>query len=136
MVKMAGLMAGEEKFEDGFAGGDVEIERAIHKLELFHAPVEQALHLFEKSGQGNLAHGNVERRQTKLAGERTAPRCLNVNDAVREVVIGVKVVRKSNLRKIRQFGGDDFWKPLTPALSRPERENGVSVLGESGRRMV
>ncbi len=61
MVEMAGLMAREEKFEDGLAGGDIEVEGAVNELELFHAAIQQALHLVEKSGQGNLAHGNVER---------------------------------------------------------------------------
>ena len=119
MIKMAGLMAREEKFEDGPAGGDVQIERAVHELELFHAPVEQLLHLVEKSGQGNLPHRNIERRQAKFAGERAAARCLDVNDAMREIVVGVKVVRQDDFGKVRHFGGNDFGKLRVHASACP-----------------
>ena len=76
---------------------DVEIERAVNELELFHAAIQQPLQLFEQGGQGNLPHRNVERRQAKLARERTAARRLDVDDAVRDVVVGVEVVRQDDL---------------------------------------
>jgi hypothetical protein len=43
MEKMPGAMAFEEEFEDGFAGVRVEIERAVHELELPDAAIEQPL---------------------------------------------------------------------------------------------
>ena len=87
---------------------DVEIERAVNELELLHTAIEQALQLFEQGGQRNLPDGNVERRQAELARERTAARGLDVNDAMRDVVVGVKIVGQGDLGKFRQFGGNDF----------------------------
>src|SRR5260221_10362830 len=110
MKEMAGLVAREKEFQDGFAGGDVKGERAIHKLELLYAGIEQALHVVEQCWQRNLAHRNVERRQTKLAGERTTARRLDVDDAMRDVVFSVEIVRQDDPGKVRQFSGDGFWK--------------------------
>ena len=61
MVKMSGLMARKEKFQNRLAGGYIEIERTVNELELLYATIEQPLHLFEKNGQGNLPNRNVER---------------------------------------------------------------------------
>ena len=108
MKEMAGPIALEEEFEDGLADGDVEVERAVNELELFHAAIEQPLQLLEQGGQGNLPHRDVERRQAEFAGERAAARRLDVDDAVRDVVVGVKVVGQGELGKVRQFGGNDF----------------------------
>ena len=117
-IKMAGLIAREEEFEDGPAGGDVEIERAVNELELLHAAVEEPLHFAEEFVQRNLPDGDVERRQAELAGERTAARRLDVNDAMREVVVGVKVVGQGDLGKVGQFGGNDFGQRSAGHLSR------------------
>ena len=47
--KMPGLVPLQKEFEDGLAGSDVEIERAVHELELLHAAVQQLLQLVEQS---------------------------------------------------------------------------------------
>ena len=106
--EMSGLIACEKKIENGFADADVQVEGAVHKLELPHAAINQSLHLFEQDGQRNLAHGNVERRQAKLAGERTAARGFDVDDPMRNVVVGVEIVRQLDAGKVGQFGGNDF----------------------------
>ncbi len=108
MEKMAGLIAREKEFENGSAGGDVEIERAVNELELFQAAIQKLLHLAEEFLQRHLPHWNVERRQAEFAGERAAARRLDVNDAMRDVVIGVKVVGQGELGKVRRLGGNDF----------------------------
>ena len=108
MEEIAGLMAREEKFKDGFADADVEIEREVNEFELFHATIQQPLQLFEHGRHRDLPHRDAERRQAKFARERTAARRLDVDDAMRDVVVGVEVVRQDDLGKVRRFGGDDF----------------------------
>ena len=41
VIEIARLVAREEKFENGLAGGNVEIEGTIHELELFQAAVKR-----------------------------------------------------------------------------------------------
>ena len=94
MKKMARLIAREKKFQDRFAHGDIQVEGAVHKFELLHTARQQLLQLAEQDGQGNLPHGNVQRGQAKLAGKRAPARCLHVNDAMRDIVLGVKIVRQ------------------------------------------
>ena len=78
---------------------DVEIERAVNELELLQSAIQQLLHFAEEFVQRNLPHRNVERRQAELAGERAAARRLDINDAMRDVVISVKVVGQGYLRR-------------------------------------
>ena len=108
MEEVSGLVTRKEEFENCLADGDIQVERAIHKFELFHAAVEQPLQVLEQRRQWNLPDRNVERREAELARERTAARCLDINDAVRNVVMGVKVVRQGKTGLIRQPGRDDF----------------------------
>ena len=61
MIEVAGPMAFKKEFKNGAARGDVQVERAVHELELPHTAIEQALQVFEESGQGSLAHGNIKR---------------------------------------------------------------------------
>jgi hypothetical protein len=44
VIEISGLMAGEEEFENGAAGVEIQVERAIHELELLHATIQQLLH--------------------------------------------------------------------------------------------
>ena len=112
--------------------GDVEIERAVNKFELFQPAIQKLLHFGEEFVQRDLPHGNVERREAKFAGERAAARRLDVNDAVREVVVGVKVVGQGDLRKVRQLGGDDFGQIRTRSPRPSERSPSPIRAGESG----
>ena len=86
----------------------VEIEGAVHKLELPHAAVEQALQVLEQRGQGSLPHRDVERREAELARERAAARGLDIDDAVRHVLVVVEIVGQRELRELGQLGGDDL----------------------------
>jgi len=95
MEEMAGLITREKEFEDGLAPAGVEIERAVNELELFQSTDPKLLHLAEKFLQRRLPDGNVERRQAKLAGEWAAARRLDVNDAMRDVAVGVEVVGRA-----------------------------------------
>src|SRR5439155_3335148 len=57
MEEMSGLIAFEEEFQDGPADGEVEVERAIHELELRYAAIEQPLQVFQQERKGRLPHG-------------------------------------------------------------------------------
>ena len=92
MIKISQLMPRQKKFQNCLTRQDVQVERAIHKLELLQAALQKFLHRREKFVQRHLPHRNVERRQTKFAGERTAARRLDIHDAVREVRLRVILI--------------------------------------------
>ena len=108
MKKHSRLVAREEKIEERFAREKIQVERAVNELKLFQAAIQKFLHRREKFIQRHLPHGNVQRRQAELAGERTAARRFDVNDAMREVRFRVKIVGQGEARKFRQLGQDDF----------------------------
>jgi hypothetical protein len=58
--------------------------------------------------QGNLAHWNVERGETELAGEGAATGGLDVDNAVSNVFVVVEIVRENELAKVREFSVEDF----------------------------
>ena len=60
VVKMAGLVALKKEFKDGFAGRDVEVESAVHELELLNPALKQAREMIKQAGQGELAYGDVQ----------------------------------------------------------------------------
>jgi hypothetical protein len=108
MNEEPGALAVEKKLQQRFASGEIEIESAIHELELSHTAMEKFLKIFEQCRQRKLANRNIERRKAKLASERAATRRLDVDDAVSDVFVVVEFVRRRELRKVGQFGGDDF----------------------------
>lgn len=60
MDEQTGTPAIEEEFENGAAGGKMEVEGAVDELELGHAPVQQSLHGGEKAVEWELADGDIE----------------------------------------------------------------------------
>src|ERR1019366_289991 len=106
MEKHFWLVARKEKFQQRLDGGELEFECAIHELELLQTAIQQPLHRREKFIQRHLPHRNVERRQAELAGERTAARRLDIDDAMRNVGVRVKIIRQGESGKLRQVGGD------------------------------
>ncbi len=67
--EVPGTVMRQQEFENGAAVIEVQIESAIHELELPRATVEQALQVVEQTGQGGCAHRDVQGRQAKLAGK-------------------------------------------------------------------
>src|ERR1043166_4187299 len=61
MEKMSGLIALKKEFENRAADVRIEIERTVHKFEMFHAAIEKPLQLEQQRGQGSLPNRNVER---------------------------------------------------------------------------
>ena len=96
-----GLIPFEEKFEDRGAGVEVEVEGAVNEFEGARAPLEEALHRGEKFLQWKLTDRSVERREAKVAMERAAARCFDVEDAVCDVLISVEVVGQGEIGEIR-----------------------------------
>jgi hypothetical protein len=131
MIEMSGLIAVEKKLQNCFAGGDVEVEGAVHKFELFRAPVQQLLQMLEKIGQGNLANGNVERGKAEFARERTAAGGLDIKNAVGNVVVRVERVGERDLREVWQLCRDNF-RHVFPAqkLLANFRELQVGLAGD------
>ena len=68
----AGLMAVQKELEQRAAHQQVQVEGAVHELELLHPPVDESLQFGQHFLQGKLPHRNVQRRQAELAGERAA----------------------------------------------------------------
>src|SRR5687767_14023642 len=108
MEEQPGPIALQVEIEQRFADVQVQVEGAIDELELRDAAVKQALKMAQQFIERRLAHGNVERRQTKFAGERTTTRRFDVNDAMRDVLVVVQIVGQHKLRELRQLRGNDF----------------------------
>ena len=71
MEEMAGPVALQKEFENRFADGDVQIERAVNELELLHAAVKQALQLSQKAGRGTCRTGmsSDDRQNSQVNGQ-------------------------------------------------------------------
>ena len=67
MEEVAGLPAGKEEFENGAADVDVQVERAVDELEMFHASLQKAVQMREEIRERRLADRNIERRKAELA---------------------------------------------------------------------
>src|SRR4029077_16503223 len=103
MEKMSRVIALEQKFENRSASADVEIESAIHELELLHTPFKQPFQPRQQRRQGNLPNRNIQRREAKFTSERTPPRCFDVNNPIRHILLVIQIVRQHQPRKIRKL---------------------------------
>src|SRR5205823_11829216 len=72
MDEQAGPVALMKKLKDGFADADIQVERAVNKLEKLHPTLEQSIERIQQGGQRELPHRNVQRGEAEFAGERTA----------------------------------------------------------------
>jgi hypothetical protein len=103
-----GAIAFEEESEDGAAGFDVQIERAINELERFDATREESFEGREEAGKRKGANCGVEGREAELAREGAAAGGFDIDDAMGDVVVGVEVVRQAELVQVRQGRVDEF----------------------------
>ncbi len=55
-----------------------------------------------------MPHGDVQGREAELARERAAARGLDVDDAVRDVLVVVEIVRQRQVGEFGQRGGNDL----------------------------
>jgi hypothetical protein len=97
--EQAGAVALQEEFQNGLGNVEVQVEGAVDELELAEAAIQKRLHGGEEVVDRHVPHRHVERRQAELALERAAPRGLDVDDAVGEVVVGVEVVGQFQIRR-------------------------------------
>src|SRR5262245_21136362 len=102
MEEQARLVAFEEELKQGAADVQVQVEGAVHELELPDPAVEEPLQMLEQPVERGLPHGNVERAETELACERAAARRLHIDDPVRDVVIGIQIVGQGELAELRE----------------------------------
>src|SRR5262245_18788209 len=63
------LVTVEEELQERFADVVVQVERAIHELELLHTAVEQPLKFSQHSIERHLSHRDVQRTQAELTSE-------------------------------------------------------------------
>ena len=98
----------EKELQNPPADTRIEIERAINKLELSATPVEQRLHLGNKRLQRKLPHGNIEGREAELAFVGTAARRLDIHDAMGQILVRVKRIRKRQIGRSGNTCGNDF----------------------------
>ncbi len=107
MQEQLRLAAFEEELQDRAADAKIQIERPVDELELARPSIQQPLHRREKLIEVGLPDGNVERRQTEFTGIRASARSFDVDHAVRDVLVGVKIVRKLQSIQLRQCGFND-----------------------------
>ena len=108
----------QEELQYPHRGIDLQIEGAIHKLEVARAALVQRLQLDQKRIQIKGPGGFVQRAQAKLALERATTRGFDVQQAVRQIVIRVLAVRKLDVIQRRLFACDDFHQRLRAVQER------------------
>jgi hypothetical protein len=112
VIEPARLMPLKKEFQDRPAGGEVEVERAVHELELFQSAIQQLLHRRQERLQRCLAHGDVERREAEFAAERAPARGFHIHDAVREIGVRIEIVGQGQLRELRRRSGNHLGQRL------------------------
>ena len=85
----------------------VEVECAIHELEMAHAPRVKRFQFGEKGFQRKRPGGLIQRRQAEFAAERTTARGFDVDQSMGDVLVGIEPVGQGQLVQRRRFGGDD-----------------------------
>ena len=137
MEEQPRLITVEEKLENGGAGFQIEVECAVNEFELAAAAVEKALHGGEKSVERKLADRFVEGGETELAFVGTTSRGFDVNDAMREVVVGVEIVRQRERGEVGKRRAGRRSGRKSKGMSRSKRRRGrrgkelAAKLGES-----
>ena len=102
MQKQPGRQPGEKEFQNAASGLDMEVERAVDEFEVAHASREQAVHRGQKRLERKCAHGNVQRGQAEFAFKRAPARRFDVDQPVSNVLAGVFIVRRRELRDVRR----------------------------------
>gem|GEM_PF-5507291 len=95
----------QEELEDARRRRVAEVERSVDEAKLAGTAVVQQGQVGQQPVDIELAHLDRQRRQTKLAGERAASRRLDVDRAVRDVLVGVQRVGRHQPFGIRQLRG-------------------------------
>ena len=93
MEEQPWLITVEEELEYGGAAFQVEVECAVNEFEMAAAAVEKSLHGGEKPVERKLPDRFVEGGETEIAFVGTTSRRFDVNDAMRNVVVGVEIIR-------------------------------------------
>ena len=102
----------------------IEDDVAFADLHVFEAAEAQRLHGGEKSVERKLANRFVEGGETELAFVGTTSRGFDVNDAMREVVVGVEIVRQSERGEVsKRRAGRRSWR-RSKRMSRSMRRKG------------
>ena len=98
MQEQAGTVSVEEEAENFRGGFNVEIESAIHELELPAIPVEEALHGGKETVARKVSDGCVERGETEVAAERATARGFDIDDPVGNIVVSVEIVGQGDVK--------------------------------------
>ena len=91
---------------------NLQIECAIHKLEVTGSAPVQRVQFHQKHVQIKRPCGFIQRTQTKLALERTAARGLDVQQAMCQISVGVFGIGQRDLVQRGLFTGDNFHQRL------------------------
>ena len=89
----------------------------------------------KKRIERHLPHGNIERRQTEFATERAAARRFDVDHAMRDVFIGVILVRQPQIGERRRLASMILSSGRRPA-SEPFAQSGKLEVGFAGHREI
>src|SRR5688500_5569397 len=122
--EMAGLIIRETEFQDRAAGVQIKVESAIDEFEMLHAATEESFKRPEELSGIESTHRNVERREAEFARKRADTRRFDVADAIGDVGVRIKVVRKRELREDGKFRRNNF------TLRRRHGEDGAAGCGK------
>ncbi len=115
----------QKKLQDAHRMLDLQIERAVDKLEAAGTALVQALQRRQHAVKLKAPSGFVERTEAKLALERAATRGFHIQQAVRQVGIRIFVIRQRQLGQRRLLAGDDFHQGRWPV------QQGAAQLGKA-----
>jgi Glycosyl hydrolases family 35 len=118
----------QKELQDRAADVQVQVKRPVHEFELPRAAVQQRLHRRQKLVQRYIAHGNIQRRQAELAGERTSTRGLDVDHAMLKVFLIVQVIGQDERGHFRQRRRDDL-RIRALAVQEPPAQLGEFQIG-------
>src|SRR4051812_16132087 len=100
MVKHSRLMPFQEELKQGTADVDVQVEGAIHELEVLDASRDELFQFLHYFLERELPHWNVQCRQAEFAGKWAAPRSLDVDETMGDVCVIIERVRERQFRHV------------------------------------
>ena len=98
----------QKKLQDGDTGTDPEIECAVYKFKISRTALKQAIHFVEKGLQFEWQGGFIQRGKTKLAFKRAAARGFDINQAITNIIIGIKLVGQFKITEGNHLTGNQL----------------------------
>jgi hypothetical protein len=135
MQEEVGRQAVEEELQDGQRAVDLQVEGAVDELEVARpAPVEP-VQRGEEAGLLEGPGGLIQRTEAELALERAAARGFDVEQAVRQIVVGEFGVGQLDFFQRGLLAGDHFHQRLR-AVQQGAAQFGEADVAPAGDQVV